>query len=371
MAVIIIECEGSNSVRVELSPGQYSLGAAPDNAIVVDHVSISRHHCALQVHRDGRIVVQDMGSTNGIWINARKITEGTVVPGECFHAGMVKITVEGVTIPVPRRISEESSQSRSVDTSISLRKSEWQTERYIPQTFWQELPGAFMYPLKDEGYLYIIIVVGIGILETLLPNAFGLVSMLVGIILGCYLVIIWEQIVLSAVEGKDSFPNFPHTSFNWQEYLSHYLRYVALIWICFAPAFLYRAWFYSTEHTIPWLLPVLYGISCLYFPMALLAFVINDSFAVLSPPFIIQSITRAFKDYLLLAGMLAFMVVGETLLFKVIEPAMHPDVSSSKRFLFQVISIGSGAISLYLVFVWLRLLGLFHRHNADQLAWSI
>jgi len=50
-----------------------TLGRTPDNAVVIDSPRISRHHAQIRLLPDGA-VIEDMGSTNGTWVNDRRLT---------------------------------------------------------------------------------------------------------------------------------------------------------------------------------------------------------------------------------------------------------------------------------------------------------
>lgn len=50
-----------------------TLGRTADNTIVIDSPRISRHHTQIRLLPDGAIV-EDMGSTNGTWVNNRQLT---------------------------------------------------------------------------------------------------------------------------------------------------------------------------------------------------------------------------------------------------------------------------------------------------------
>jgi hypothetical protein len=59
-----------------------TIGRVPDNTIVVDDKRISRYHTQLRVLPDG-VVAEDLGSTNGTWVNNRPLTSPRpLVPGD-------------------------------------------------------------------------------------------------------------------------------------------------------------------------------------------------------------------------------------------------------------------------------------------------
>ncbi|HOT92324.1 MAG TPA: FHA domain-containing protein [Anaerolineae bacterium] len=59
-----------------------TIGRTADNTIVIDNPRISRHHTQIRLLPDGA-VVEDMGSTNGTWLNGRPLTSPRrLTPGD-------------------------------------------------------------------------------------------------------------------------------------------------------------------------------------------------------------------------------------------------------------------------------------------------
>ncbi len=52
--------------------GTMNVGRAPDNQIVVDHPTISRHHGWIK-EDEGEFMVFDIGSANGTFVNGERI----------------------------------------------------------------------------------------------------------------------------------------------------------------------------------------------------------------------------------------------------------------------------------------------------------
>ncbi len=66
-----------------LMVGVNSVGRLPDNAVVIRDEHVSRRHCAIIVHSDGRCELHDVASKNGTVLNGRKITGPTrLSPGD-------------------------------------------------------------------------------------------------------------------------------------------------------------------------------------------------------------------------------------------------------------------------------------------------
>jgi hypothetical protein len=70
-----------------LGTSQILIGRAPDVTIVLDDDFVSTHHTRL-TPQDSHWLVEDLGSTNGTWIEREKVTAPTVlVPGAKLKIG--------------------------------------------------------------------------------------------------------------------------------------------------------------------------------------------------------------------------------------------------------------------------------------------
>ncbi|MBW3565531.1 MAG: FHA domain-containing protein [Acidobacteria bacterium] len=55
-----------------LAPGENVIGRGEDCSIVLDYSGLSRHHATVRF-ADGEIILEDLGSKNGTWLNGRRI----------------------------------------------------------------------------------------------------------------------------------------------------------------------------------------------------------------------------------------------------------------------------------------------------------
>lgn len=78
---------------VSFSKHRMTIGRSPRNDIFINDPFASRVHA--EVHREGdNIIVVDMDSANGTYINANKITEPTVLqPGDHIFTGKPKLNM--------------------------------------------------------------------------------------------------------------------------------------------------------------------------------------------------------------------------------------------------------------------------------------
>ena len=57
-------------------------------------IRISRFHCCL-VEDDGEVLVRDLGSVNGVWINGRRAESGRLRPGDELSIAHIRHRLEG------------------------------------------------------------------------------------------------------------------------------------------------------------------------------------------------------------------------------------------------------------------------------------
>lgn len=74
MAYLVIEQPGVPPMTVELKPPEMGFGRAEDNSVVLVADEVSRHHAKLVI-RDGRIILNDLKSLNGTYVNRQRIAE--------------------------------------------------------------------------------------------------------------------------------------------------------------------------------------------------------------------------------------------------------------------------------------------------------
>src|SRR5438270_2426542 len=64
------------SLTFKLGSGRLSVGRGTDNELYLNDKSVSKIHAALLMNREGTLLVSDTGSTNGTYINGRRIAYG-------------------------------------------------------------------------------------------------------------------------------------------------------------------------------------------------------------------------------------------------------------------------------------------------------
>jgi LSD1 subclass zinc finger protein len=108
---------------VELSDGLLSIGRNPTNDIRVHDATVSSFHCELIVTEES-ILVRDLNSTNGTFIDGQPVQEAVLEPGQALRLGTAEFRVDfqprsPVEISIPK-ISVEAvpTENHLLDGSL-------------------------------------------------------------------------------------------------------------------------------------------------------------------------------------------------------------------------------------------------------------
>ena len=77
-----------------LLPGSLkTMGRAPRADFVVDAALVSRVHCRFTLNTTNELEIEDLGSTNGTFLNGKKVMKATLNDGDKLTIGRVKFVV--------------------------------------------------------------------------------------------------------------------------------------------------------------------------------------------------------------------------------------------------------------------------------------
>ena len=77
----------------ELKVDKTTIGRVEDNTFQIAEPSVSSHHCEVLL-RGSEVVVKDLDSTNGTFINGEKVTESPLRPGQILRLGQIEMRLE-------------------------------------------------------------------------------------------------------------------------------------------------------------------------------------------------------------------------------------------------------------------------------------
>jgi len=135
MSRLVILSEGSKGASHELKVDRTTIGRVEDNTFQIPDASVSSHHCEI-LRKGADVVVKDLDSTNGSFINGEKITESVLKPGQTLRLGQVELQlVEGEgepvisgktasSAPAPRPAGPVADQTMVIQRGVSLSELE-------------------------------------------------------------------------------------------------------------------------------------------------------------------------------------------------------------------------------------------------------
>ena len=103
MAKLVILNQGMTGRTFEVNVERTTVGRVEDNTFQIADPSVSSHHAEILL-RGPELLIRDIGSTNGTFINGDKITEAVLKPGQTLRFGQVEIKIDDgspVTAPPP------------------------------------------------------------------------------------------------------------------------------------------------------------------------------------------------------------------------------------------------------------------------------
>jgi len=121
---IIVTKDGAELSRKTVRPGDYVIGREPECEVHVDVEQISGRHAQLTVNFD-HVLIEDLGSSNGTFVNGQPITEITRLwPNQKIQVGSAMVELHRIkTVPPPDE---------------SLAPSTAAVQRLLPEEFLRE-----------------------------------------------------------------------------------------------------------------------------------------------------------------------------------------------------------------------------------------
>ena len=118
MAKLVLLSPGMTGRTHELKADKTTIGRVEDNTFQIPEPSVSSHHCEVEL-RGNDIVVKDLNSTNGTFINGQKVTEGPLKPGQILRLGQIEMRLEtdAPAAPTPKKLDQTLVMQRGVSLS--------------------------------------------------------------------------------------------------------------------------------------------------------------------------------------------------------------------------------------------------------------
>jgi len=427
MARLVVNPGSPDTWEIELKPGSNSLGRSDSNDIALEHDSISSAHCVLIVS-GANARLKDVGSTNGTFVGGQLVEEATLSNGQSFQAGDVELRflaeappntpsapvvriVSADAAPIPRPPPLPSATGgadathckshprtaarflcpkchlgycelcvntravgglgRKFCRACGAECSPLQVRTTLPvparQTFPEQVAAAFSYPFKRDG---LILLAGGTLFLCLIKAAlffckyaflYGIVATVVLGVWGTgFFISFFRRIVAGSATGEDVMPDWPDVTDFSNDILAPFLQFVGTVALSFLPAigvfvFVPKDFAYLNQAQLAGL-----ALGYAYFPMAFLAVSMLDSVVAANPLLVLQGILKMPWNYLLTAAVFGGVMVvkwtGDEYLPHFLPVPLVPAILSS-------------FLGLYLLTVFMRILGLLYRDNKEKLGW--
>lgn len=92
VSLVLVKSDGSTK-EFELGPLPVTMGRSDSCKVHVPLPSISRQHCKLDADEDEELIVSDLGSSNGTFVNGQRVKRHELVPGDVLALGDVTFVV--------------------------------------------------------------------------------------------------------------------------------------------------------------------------------------------------------------------------------------------------------------------------------------
>lgn len=386
---------------IHLKAGSNRFGRSSENDFQIEHSSVSSNHCEIILEKD-LVRIHDFGSTNGTFIDGKRISTATLNPGQSFRIGVVELILEAGGLNAadtnaaslcaqhPRmRATAECAHCKKTfcDHCVTTRVVEGVMKKFCRKCgrecdlvnidavahqtddarSFALLTNALGYPLQRHGWVlllsgsllfFVIDIATAGFsMGSPATAAFALVFAMLA---AGYLFAFLQRIITTTTLGEDKMPGWPDFTEVWQDMIQPFRLLWGLFAACFGPAIVCWYFVHNGSDLAEKLFWPLIIAGFLYLPMALLGVAMSDSLSSLNPIFVVASICKVPAQYIIACLLLA-LIVGLKWAIEVALAKIIPLIFI--RYLI------SSVLLLYFFIVEMRVLGLMYLWNRRKLGW--
>jgi hypothetical protein len=432
MALLKIVSGDSTGATFAIGNGDHRVGRADGNHIRLPDGSVSSSHCEVTLDTVGNLLIRDLNSTNGTFIEGQRVREALLQPGQHLRLGNLELIFENslaaphpvalpapinlppppVSQPVPPEpprmpvnpgppgpndcvnhpgilatllcgrcgrkncaqcVKQQKIGMKIVDfcvacggqcKKLSQVAKEAAKAAAIPRTYGNAVTTAFKYPLRGNGLMVLLIgTVLYALMDAFLMsptrflNFYKLVAKLVLFVLGYgYLFAYLQRIVTSSAGGEDEPPEWPEISDIGSDIIAPFFQLVFAWLFAFLPSWVAAAYL----GPVPGQFVEVLG--AIYFPMALLAVAMSNSYSGFNPVFVASSIMKIPKPYFKTCAIFLALEFAWTharpLFYEMVEVPVVPQLAYWFAYLFVLI-------------VAMRILGMTYYLNRRELGWGL
>lgn len=108
--------------RELIAPLPVSFGRSPDNTVVLNSNEVSRRHAVLKA-QDGGVMLEDLHSLNGTYVNQDRITQVALPSGAGFRMGPFHLLMAVEPAPPPQASVQPSPTAQALDGTAAFSQS--------------------------------------------------------------------------------------------------------------------------------------------------------------------------------------------------------------------------------------------------------
>src|SRR4029450_4578455 len=90
---LILALQGAVVSEAMLAPGRFVIGRTSDNDLQIDSKFVSRHRAQIVTTRDGSSI-EDLNSTNGVFLHGRRIRRSKLAEGDVVKIGVYELVYQ-------------------------------------------------------------------------------------------------------------------------------------------------------------------------------------------------------------------------------------------------------------------------------------
>lgn len=385
---------------------------------------MSGTHAEAWVDSSGRLVVRDLGSTNGTFINGQRVNEALVSSGQVLRLGNLELVfdAEGATsqapppapvalnlppppvhAPAPARVTATTAPAPTVAgpddcrnhpgvmavaicnkcgvqqcsscakqqkvgakvihfcgacggqcKDLKLLKKEAAAEAGRTKDFPTAIKRAFSFPFRGNGLIMLFGgTIFYGVIDAL-PK-FGLYGIVLTVILYGYLFAFMQRVVVTSAAGEEDPPDFPEVTDIGSDIVTPFMQLLVTFIVAFGPAIA------ANIAVGPELGTAVMLLGLVYFPMALLGVAMSDSYSALNPIFVMSSIMKVTKPYIICCIVFGLLVALRVFVQDSIYAIPIPILPQIAFWFF----------FLMILMIQMRILGMLYCLNKNKLGWGL
>jgi len=172
MPKLVVLSDGHAGRSYELTTEKVTIGRVEDNTFQIAEASISSHHCEVFL-RGSDVVIKDLNSTNGTFINGDKISESVLKPGQTLRLGQVDLKLDTPAAPAAAPAATAAAAKKSVESGPSQGVRLGESESVPKSVALDKNPGFAKKSNKAN-----LIFIGVGVILALAIIIFIVLSVL-------------------------------------------------------------------------------------------------------------------------------------------------------------------------------------------------